>query len=133
MGKLKTILINATEKPLEIYEEASNGSQRLISVLPPSGDKQTAEHDEQQTVLKPSRNKGKIKIEGISPSFFLHSVDPNDSYSTLRLWSDKQAVVGLSTDEMLDSKTITIIYEKGVFKKEFEPRYEIPHSPHLSF
>jgi hypothetical protein len=122
MGKKKTTLINATQKPLELYEEASNGSQRRISVLQPSGDKQTAEDDKQQTVLKTNRNTGKTKIEGISPSFYVHSVDPNDSYSTLRLWSDKQAVVGLSTDEMLDSKTITIIYEKGVFKKEFEPR-----------
>jgi hypothetical protein len=117
MGRLKTTLINATEKPLELYEEASNASQRRISVLQPSGDKQ-------QTVSKSNRNTGKIEIEGISPSFYEHSVDPNDSYSTLRLWFDKQAVVAISSDEMIDNKTITIKYENGVFKKDFEPRYE---------
>jgi hypothetical protein len=133
MGKQKTTLINATEKPLELYEEASNGSQRRIWVLKPSSDKQTAEDEKQQTVLKTNRNTGKTKIEGISPSLYVHSVDPNDSYSTLRLWSDKQAVVGVSTDEMLDNKTITIKYENGVFVKYFVSRYEIVHNPHLSF
>jgi hypothetical protein len=122
MGKQKTTLINATEKPLELYEEASNGSQRRISVLKPSSDKQTAEDDEQKTVLQTNRNTGKTKVEGYFPSFHVHSVDPNDSYSTLRLWSDKQAVLGVSTDEMLDNKTITIKYENGVFVKDFERR-----------
>jgi len=122
MGKKKTTLINETEKPLDLYEEASNGSQRQISVLKPSSDKQTAEDERQQTVLKTSRNTGKTKVEGISPSLYVHSVDPNDSYSTLRLWSDKQAVVGVSTDEMLDNKTITIKYENGEFKKVLVPR-----------
>jgi hypothetical protein len=122
MPRKKTTLINATEKPLELYEEASNGAQRRISVLKPSSDKQTAEDDEQKTVLQTNRNTGKTKVEGYFPSFHVHSIDPNDSYSTLRLWSDNEAVLCVSTDEMLHNKSITIKYENGVFAKVFEPR-----------
>jgi hypothetical protein len=134
MDKQKTTLINATEKPLELYEEASNGSQRRIRVLDPRvPEKQTPEGDEANAVLVTNPNTRKTELAGHSPSLYVHSVDPNDSYSALRIWSDNEAVLGVSTDEMLDNKSITIKYENGVFAKVFEPRYEIAHNPHLIF
>jgi hypothetical protein len=131
MVKQETTLINATRKPLDLYEEASNGSQSRIKVLDPRvPEKQTPEGDEANAVLVTNPNTRKTELAGHSPSLYVHSVDPNDSYSTLRLWSDNEAVLGVSTDEMLDNKSITIKYENGVFAKVFEPRYEIANNQH---
>ncbi|CAM6012457.1 unnamed protein product [Sphagnum balticum] len=45
------------------------------------------------------------------------SFDPNDSYKTLRVWHGKEAVLGVSTDEMIDNIQIIIEYEDGGFTK----------------
>jgi len=69
---------------------------------------------------------------GICPySFYVHSVDPNDSHATLRLWFGKKAVLGVSSDDMIDNMTITIKeLEEGVFSKRCDPRYEIANNQH---
>jgi hypothetical protein len=130
MVKLTTKLSNDTDKHLVLCEEASNGSQTRIKVLDPRvPDKQTPEGDEQNAVLVTNRNTGKTKLAGYSPSFYVHSVDPNDSYATLRLWFGNKAVLGVSSDEMIDNMTITIEELKdGVFSKRCEPRYEIANN-----
>jgi hypothetical protein len=132
MVKLKTTLINATRKPLELYEEASNGSQRRMQVLDPRvPEKQTPEGDEANTVLVTNPNTRKTKLAGHSPNFYVHSVDPNDSYATLRLWCGKKAVLGVNTDDMIDNMTITIEeLQEGLFSKRCEPRYEIANNQH---
>lgn len=119
MVKLTTRLINETNKPLVLCEEASNGSQTRIKVLDPRVDNQQTPEGE---LLVTNPNTRKTELAGHSPSLYVHSVDPNDSYSTLRLWSDNEAVLCVSTDEMLHNKSITIKYENGVFAKVFEPR-----------
>ncbi len=79
MVKLKTKLINDTNKHLVLCEEASNGSQTRIKVLDPRvPDKQTREGDEQNAVLVTNPNTRKTELAGYSPSFYVHSVDPND-------------------------------------------------------
>ncbi|CAK9866844.1 unnamed protein product [Sphagnum jensenii] len=119
MVKQKTTLINATRKPLELYEEASNGSQRRMQVLDPG----VPEGDEANTVLVTSQSTRKTELAGHSPNFYVHSVDPNDSYATLRLWCGKKAVLGVNTDDMIDNITITIEeLQEGVFSKRCEPR-----------
>jgi hypothetical protein len=130
MVKLTTRLDNKTKKPLVLCEEASNGSQTRIKVLNPSvPDKQTPESDEQNAELVTNRDTGKTELAGYSPSFYVHSVDPNDSYATLRLWFGNKAVLGVSSDEMIDNMTITIEELKdGVFSKRCEPRYEIANN-----
>jgi hypothetical protein len=119
MVKQKTTLINATRKPLELYEEASNGSQRRMQVLDPG----VPEGDEANTVLVTNQSTRKTELAGHSPNFYVHSVDPNDSYATLRLWYDKKAVLGVNSDDMIDNMTITIEeLQEGVFSKRCEPR-----------
>jgi len=127
MVKLTTKLINDTTKHLVLCEEASNGSQTRIKVLDPRPpDKQIPESDEQKAVLVTNPSTRKTELEGYSPGFYVHSVDPNDSYATLRLWFREKAVLGVSSDEMIDNLTITIEeLKEGVFSKRCEPRYEI--------
>jgi len=118
--------------PLVLCEEASNGSQTQIKVLDPRvPDKQTPEGDEQNALLVTNPNTRKTDLAGYSPSFYVHSVDPNDSYATLRLWIGKKAVLGVSSDDMIDNMTITIEeLEEGMFGKRCDPRYEIANNQH---
>ncbi|CAM6051960.1 unnamed protein product [Sphagnum compactum] len=114
MGKLETKLINDTRKDLVLYEEASNAAQTRICVLQRPNEKPAA-------VLETNTDTKRTNIAG-EPSFYVHSVDPNDSYSTLRVWWGKQAVFGVSTDEMLDNDVITIRQKGNEFIKDFKPR-----------
>jgi hypothetical protein len=117
MGKLETKLINDTRKTLVLYEEASNAAQTRICVLQRPNEQPAA-------VLETNTDTKRTNIAG-EPSFYVHSVDPNDSYSTLRVWCGKKAVFGVSTDEMVDNDVITIRQEGNAFTKDFKPRYEI--------
>ncbi len=65
------------------------------------------------------------------PYNYEYSVDPNDSYATIRIWCDKKAVLSVSSDEAIDNSAITIVEPKdGVFEKLLTPRYEIAHNQH---
>ncbi len=82
-------------------------------------------------MLVTNPNTRKTQLAGYSPSFYVHSVDPNDSYATLRLWFGKKAVLGVNSDDMIDNMTITIKeLEEGVFSKRRDPRYEIANNQH---
>jgi hypothetical protein len=116
MGKLETKLINDTRKTLVLYEEASNAAQTRICVL--------QRPDEPAAVLETNPDTKRTNVAG-EHSFYVHSVDPNDSYSTLRVWCGKKAVFGVSTDEMLDNDEITIRQEDNAFIKHCKPRYEL--------
>jgi hypothetical protein len=132
MVKLKTRLINDTNKPLVLCEEASNGSQTRIKVLDPRvPDKQTPEGDETNAVLFTNPNTRQTELAGYSPSLYVYSVDPNDSYAALRLWFGDKAVLGVNSDDMIDNMTITIEeLKEGVFSKRCDPRYEIANNQH---
>jgi hypothetical protein len=120
MVKLTTRLINETNKPLVLCEEASNGSQTRLKVLHPRVDNQQTPEGE---LLVTNPNTRKTELPGYDPSFYVHSVDPNDSYATLRLWFGKKAVLGVNSDDMIDNMTITIKeLEEGVFSKHCDPR-----------
>ncbi|CAK9219211.1 unnamed protein product [Sphagnum troendelagicum] len=114
MGKLETKLINDTRKTLVLYEEASNAAQTRICVLQRPNEQPAA-------VLETNPDTKRTNVAG-EPSFYVHSVDPNDSYSTLRVWCGKKAVFGVSTDEMLDNDVITIRQEDNAFIKHCKPR-----------
>jgi hypothetical protein len=117
MGKLETKLINDTRKTLVLYEEASNAAQTRICEL-------QRPNEQPASVLVTNPDTKRTNVAG-EPSFYVHSVDPNDSYSTLRVWCGKKAVFGVSTDEMLDNDVITIRQEGNAFIKHCKPRYEI--------
>jgi hypothetical protein len=120
MGKLETKLINDTRKTLVLYEEASNAAQTRICELQRPNEQPAATKLETNPDTKRTNVVGKPR-----PMFYVHSVDPNDSYSTLRVWSGKKAVFGVSTDEMLDNDVITIRQEGNEFIKHCKRRYEI--------
>jgi hypothetical protein len=100
-----------------LYEEASNAAQTRICVLQRPNEQPAA-------VLETNPDTKRTNVAG-EPSFYVHSVDPNDSYSTLRVWCGKKAVFGVSTDEMLDNEVITIRHDGNGFNKHYKPRYEI--------
>jgi hypothetical protein len=100
-----------------LYEEASNAAQTRLCVLQGPNEQGTV-------VLETNPGTRRTNVGG-RPSFYVHSVDPNDTYSTLRVWYGKEVVVGVSTDEMIDNDVITIRQEDGVFIKHHKPRYEI--------
>lgn len=114
MGKLETKLINDTRKTLVLYEEASNAAQTRICEL-------QRPNEQPASVLVTNPDTKRTNVAG-EPSFYVHSVDPNDSYSTLRVWCGKKAVFGVSTDEMLDNDVITIRQEGNAFIKHCKPR-----------
>lgn len=126
MGKLHTTLINKTDRELTIFEETSNGALTLVARLSANNALARtttdlhAKHDGTITatnyVSKNSRSTQEL------PMSYVFSIDPNDSYSVIRIWYDREAVLGVSTDEMLDNSTITIEFEDGNFIKRFEQR-----------
>jgi hypothetical protein len=117
MGKLKTKLINDTRKNLVLYEEASNAAQTRICEL-------RRPNEQPAAVLETNPDTKRTNIAG-EPSFYVRSVDPNDTYSTLRVWYGTNAVLDVSTDEMVDNDVITIRQQGDAFIKHCKPRYEI--------
>ncbi len=119
IGKLETKLINDTRKTLVLYEEASNAAQTRICVL-------ERQNEESAAVLETNPDTKRTNVAGnYTTSFFVHSVDPYNSYSTLQVWCGKKAVLGVSTDEILDNDVITIRQDGNAFIKHCKPRYEI--------
>jgi hypothetical protein len=121
MGKLNTTLVNETDKILVVYEVTSNGAQARLKELKP---KPAAESSDSNIAnLVTSTPTGETNVVD-KPDFLVQSaVDPNDSYKTLRVWHGKEAVLGVSTDEMIDNIQIIIKYEGGGFTKTRVPRY----------
>ncbi len=121
MGKLNTTLVNETDKILVVYEVTSNGAQARLKELKP---KPAAESSDSNIAnLVTSTPTGETNVVD-KPEFLVQSaVDPNDSYKTLRVWHGKEAVLGVSTDEMIDNIQIIIKYEDGGFTKTPVARY----------
>jgi serine/threonine protein kinase len=116
-GNLLTKLFNDTRKTLVLYEEASNAAQiRLCELQGPN--------EECTIVLETNPGTGRTNLAG-KPSFYVHSVDPNETYSALPVWCRKEVVVAVSTDEMIDNDVIIIRQEDNAFIKHCKPRYEI--------
>ncbi|CAK9200593.1 unnamed protein product [Sphagnum troendelagicum] len=114
MVKLLTRLINNTDKELSIYEESSNGALTRVALLRPKHVPTTT-----QTTNYESENSRSTQE---LPNSYVYSVDPNDSYATIRIWCGKQAVLSVSCEEVIDNSTITIEFKDGEFTKQLEPR-----------
>ncbi len=113
------------------FKWVSNPDKGLGSKSPWQTDTTRWRTKRKNAVLVTNPNTRKTQLAGYSPSFYVHSVDPNDSYATLRLWFGKKAVLGVSSDDMIDNMTITIKeLEEGVFSKRRDPRYEIANNQH---
>jgi hypothetical protein len=117
MGKLETKLINDTRETLEISEEVFHGARRWICKL-------QCPNEQPPSVLKTNPGTGRTNVRG-EPSFYVQSVDPNDTYCTFGVWCGKRAVFFVSSDEMIDNDVITIRQKDNAFVKHCKPRYEI--------
>jgi hypothetical protein len=122
MVKLLTTLINNTDKVLPIYEESSNGALTMVVWLGPKHDPTTTPTT--NDVSENSRSTQEL------PNSYVYSVDPNDSYATIRIWCGKKPVLSASCDEVIENRTITIEFKDENFIKQLEPRYEIAHNQH---
>jgi hypothetical protein len=105
MVKLRTRLINNTDKELSIYEESSNGALTRVALLRPKHVPTTT-----PTINYESENS---RSNQELPNSYLYSVDPNDSDATIRIWCGKQAVLSVSCEEVIDNSTITIEFKDG--------------------
>jgi hypothetical protein len=116
MGKLKTSIVNETDKTLQLFDQTSNGEYTHRAKLLPNPNA-TVETTERSPQLK--------SIEG-EPNLLVES-DPNQSYWLLSLWYGKEVVFSLTSDELIDNAVITIGWdtEKMVFTKHCEQRYVI--------
>jgi hypothetical protein len=116
MGKLKTIIVNKTDKTLQLFGQTPNGEYtRLANLLP----------NPNATVETTERNPELNSIEG-GPDYLVES-DPNQTYWILSVWHGEEAVLSLDSDEFIDNAVITIRWdtEKKMFTKHCEQRYVI--------
>jgi hypothetical protein len=121
MGKLKTTLVNETDKILVVYEVTSNGSRDRLKELKPKPAAESSDSNIGNLVA--STPTGETNVVD-KPDFLVQSlVDPNDSYKTLRVWHGKKEVLSVSSDEMIENIQIIIKYEDGGFKKTHLARY----------
>jgi hypothetical protein len=116
MGKLKTIIVNKTDKTLQLFEQTSNGEYRRKPSLLPNPN---------ATVETTERNPQLKSIEG-EPDYVVE-IDPNETYWILSVWHGKEAVLNVTSDELIDNAVITIRWdtEKKMFTKHCEERYVI--------
>jgi hypothetical protein len=110
MGRLKTIIVNETDKTLQLFEQTSNGEYRRRPSLLPNPNVETTERNPQ--------------LKSID---YVVEVDPNETYWTLSVWHGKEAVLSVSSDELIDCAVIAIRWdtEKKMFTKHYKPRYVI--------
>jgi len=136
MVKLLTKLINNTDKKLAIYEHSSNGAQTFVALLYPKDVPTTIPtttdvlaKDDPTTTSRTNSISGNSRLTQELPNSYVYSVDPNHSYATIRIWCDEKPVLSVSSDEAIDSRTITIESKDGVvFEKRSEPRYDCTQS-----
>jgi hypothetical protein len=166
MVKLRTKLINNTDKKLTIFEQSSNGAQTFVALLyprdvptttltttdvpakddptttptttdvPAKDDPTTTPtttdvpaKDDPTTTPRTNSISGNSRLTQELRNSYVYSVDPNNSYATIRIWCGKEAVLSVSSDEAIDSSTITIESKDGVvFEKRSERRYDCTQS-----
>jgi hypothetical protein len=136
MVKLRTKLINNTDKKLTIFEQSSNGAQTFVALLYPRDVPTTTltttdvpAKDDPTTTPRTNSISGNSRLTQELRNSYVYSVDPNNSYATIRIWCGKEAVLSVSSDEAIDSSTITIESKDGVvFEKRSERRYDCTQS-----
>jgi hypothetical protein len=136
MGKVKTIIVNKTDKILQLFEQTPFGEYRELAKLLPNGNPTvettdaTVLRNPNATVETTERNPQLKSIEGLHD--YLIEIDPNDTYWTLSVctnwtlsvWHGMEAVLNMTSDDLIDSAVITIGWdtEKKVFIRIHEPR-----------
>jgi hypothetical protein len=118
MGKLKTTLVNDSNKTLQLFEQTSNGEYtRRANLLGAR-----TQPNRNVTVETTESSPRQTNIVG-EPDYLVES-DPNQTYWTLSVWHGKDVVLSMSSDELIDCAVITIGWdkEKQLFTKHFKQR-----------
>jgi hypothetical protein len=85
--------------------------------------------DDPTTTPRTNSISGNSRLPQELRNSYVYSVDPNNSYATIRIWCGQEVVLSVSSDEAIDSSTITIESKDGVvFEKRSEPRYDCTQS-----
>ncbi|CAM6023067.1 unnamed protein product [Sphagnum balticum] len=118
MGKLKTTLVNDTNKTLQLFEQTSNGEYTQRPNL--LGTRSQPNHT--VTVETTESSPRQTNIVG-DPDYFVES-DPNQTYWTLSVWHGRDVVLSVSSDELIDSAVITIGWDnhEKKFTKDCQTR-----------
>jgi hypothetical protein len=124
MGKLKTNLVNETNKTLELFEETSSRPQIRRCRLTPKGDPNPNITLETSTSNPPHTNI-------VGESNYLVECEPNQTYWGLRVWCNNKAVLYVTGDELIDNSVITILCDtqNHEFTKHCEQRLSKKPSP----
>jgi hypothetical protein len=121
MGKLKTTIVNSTNKTLQLFDQTSNGEYTRRANLFGTPSQPNGNVTVETTVSNPRQT----NIVG-KPDCFVES-DPNQTYWTLSVWHGKDVVLSMSSDELIDCAVITIGWDEDQkkFTKDCESRYII--------
>jgi hypothetical protein len=139
MGKVKTIIVNKTDKTLQLFEQTPFGEYRQLATLLPNPNP-TVETTDATVLRNPNAtvettewNPQLKSIEGLSD--YLIEIDPNDTYWTLSVctywtlsvWHGKEAVFNMTSDDLIDCAVITIEWDtrEKMFIRILELRYVI--------
>jgi hypothetical protein len=116
MGKLKTKIVNETDKTLQVFKQTPRGEYtRILNLLPnPNATVEATERNPQRK--SPERE----------PEYFVES-DLNVTYEVWSVWHGEEVVLTWNSDECIDSAVITIRWdtENKMFTKHCKPRYVI--------
>lgn len=121
MGKLKTTLVNDTNKTLQLFEQTSNGEYtRRANLL---GTRSQLNRNVTVETTESSPRQTNI----VGETDYLVECDPNQTYWTLSVWHGKEVVLSVSSDELIDCGVITIGWDKDQkkFTKHCQQRYII--------
>jgi hypothetical protein len=121
MGKLKTTIVNSTNKTLQIFDRTSSGEYTRQATLLGTRNQPNC------NVTVETTQSGPRQTNIVGEPDCLVEIDQNQTYWTLSVWHGKEVVLTVSSDELSDSAVITIGWDKDEkkFTKDCKPRYII--------
>ncbi len=124
MGKLKTTIVNSTNKTLQLFDQTSNGEYTQQAKLLGTRNQPNRNVTVETTESSPQ------ETNIVGEPDYLVECDPNQTYWTLSVWHCKEVVLSISSDELIDCAVITIGWDKDEkkFTKDCKPRYINPRS-----
>ncbi|CAK9224349.1 unnamed protein product [Sphagnum troendelagicum] len=118
MGKLRTTIVNDTNKTLQLFEQTSSGEYtRRANLLG------TRSQPNRNVTVETTESTPRLSNILGESDYFIES-DPNQTYWTLSVWHGKDVVLSMSSDELIDCAVITIGWDKDKkkFTKDCPPR-----------
>lgn len=121
-SKKSTRLVNDTNVELQLFYMSSNGNSYFRKTLYPRPSvNNDASVDVSPDTMVTTVNDGVELEDGHT---FIEEFDSNNTFGMLRLWHEKNHVVALDTDQLIDNREITITnLDDGTFTLKFTGRF----------